>query len=76
MFGDGLQTQDHNTRGCTGKWIHRGLMEVLVKLVEKRDPKRAVNRYLMVYRATPHRMMGQSRFRQSCLRCCQRLIGR
>ena len=53
MLGDGLQTQDHNTRGCTGKWIHRGLMEVLVKLVEKRDPKRAVNRYLMAYRATP-----------------------
>ena len=37
-------------------------VKVLVKLVhtavvEKRDPKKAVNRYLMAYRATPHRMM-------------------
>ena len=40
-------------------------MKVLVKLlhtavVEKTDPKRTVQRYLMAYRATTHRMTGKS----------------
>ena len=40
-------------------------MKVLVKLlrtavVEKTDPKRTVQRYLMAYHATPHRMTGKS----------------
>ena len=40
-------------------------MKVLVKLlhtamVEKTNPKRTVQRYLMAYHATPHRMTGKS----------------
>ena len=40
-------------------------VKVLVKVVhtavvERRDPKKAVNRYLMAYRATPHRMANKS----------------
>ena len=43
----------------------KAFLKVLIKLVhtavlEKRDPKRSVNRYLMVYRATPHRITGKS----------------
>ena len=52
--------EDAQANGFTKAFLKVLIKLVLTAVLEKRDPKRSVNRYLMVYRATPHRITGKS----------------
>ena len=64
----GLKHRIKTLKDTQANGFAEAFVKVLVKLihttmVERTDPKWMVNRYLMVFRATPHRMTGKS----SCL---------